>query len=190
MPVGATLYVEVPDTTTSDDWDNWREGFIQNNDLEKLKGWTEDFEEQIKKELLKPDWADLGYPTIFIKEDYISLWEIFPNSIFLEVRLPWYTHYGPGYERGDISEFVRHAEWFEKNISDCRIWYISDSEMALIFNTLARRILIDYYSQVGSEPYDNKTNKGKWSDIQMKYRELWHEEQLRTLKESGNQDGI
>ena len=109
MPLGAILYVQVPDSTTSEDWERWRDAFIASFDF-GLDGWNEEFQKSVEAELLMPDWAKaLQYPSLGGHEKDISVWEAFPNSTFLEVDLPLYTHYGPGYERGHFPEFIQHA---------------------------------------------------------------------------------
>jgi hypothetical protein len=190
MPVGAILYVEVSDTTTSDDWNRWRDDFIASFDF-GLDGWTEDYKKSIEAEILMPDWLDApDYPTLG-GQGHLSVWETFPQSIFLAIDLPLYTHYGPGYERGDIAEFVLHAEWLEANIPNSRVWYATDcGHAAMIFDISARQILLEYYGKVGSEPYYDKTNKEQWTELRTKYWELWIQEQDRVLNKSGKQNGI
>lgn len=36
-------------------------------------------------------------------------------------------YYGRGYERGDLMVYCLVAEWFERNIPDCEVWYGGDS---------------------------------------------------------------
>lgn len=184
MPLGAILYVQVPDSTTSEDWERWRDAFIASFDF-GLDGWNEEFQKSVEAELLMPDWANaLQYPSLGGHEKDISVWEAFPNSTFLEVDLPRYTHYGPGYERGHLPEFIQHAEWFEGNIPNCRVWYADDcSNTAMVYDASVREILLEYYGRVGDEPYRVRENRERWTEVQAECWRLWMQEQERVLQE-------
>ena len=190
MPIGVALYVEVPDSTTWDDWNRWREAFIASFDF-GLDDWTEDYKKSVEAELLMPDWARaLETPSLGGCDD-LSVWEAFPQSVFLEVDLPLYTHYGPSYERGNLIEFVAHAEWFEANIPNCRVWYATDTgHVAMIYDAPVREILLNYHCLIGSEPYDDRENREKWTGAQEECWRLWMLEQERVLREVRERDGL
>lgn len=65
------------------------------------------------------------------------------ESIWLEVNL-YNSYYGVGYERGDISLYVRCAEWLEKHIPNCKVYYGHDvdDESIILFDVVARERLI------------------------------------------------
>lgn len=48
------------------------------------------------------------------------------GEVFLEVFL-WTRYYGIGYERGDLNTICNVAEWCERNIPNCEVWYGGDS---------------------------------------------------------------
>lgn len=60
-------------------------------------------------------WVQDG-PTLYANED----------ETFLEVHL-WTRYYGVGYERGDLDTICNTAEWCERNIPNCEVWYGGDS---------------------------------------------------------------
>jgi len=189
MPTGAILYVQVPDSTTWDDWNRWREAFLASFDL-GLDDFEEGLRESLAQRVLAPDWSSLYYPRLGGRN--LSVWEAFPKSVFLEVDAPLYTHYGPGYERGNLAEFVAHAEWFEANIPNCRVWYANDcSETALLYDAPIRAILLDYYQRVGHEPYRAKAEeKSRWDEEREGCWQLWCEEQYRVLDKVKANDGL
>jgi hypothetical protein len=177
MPVEAEMYVQVPDTTTNDDWDRWRTMFLANHGLGP-DTYSKDFQIKIESELFEPEWfwhREFNFP-----ED---MDDIFSQSVFLKVILPGRSYYGPGYERGDLLEFIEHAEWIEKNVPQSQIWYMDDGGGgALIFNTAARQILRSYYEKVGSLPYDSKReDKEVWREVQDACWAAWLSEQARVL---------
>ncbi|WP_395094269.1 hypothetical protein [Armatimonas sp.] len=192
MPTGAILYVQFPDSTTSGDWERWREAFLAKFDL-GFGDFGEEYVTFARAKLLMPDW-DFAPQLPFFggHKKGISLWEAFPKSIFLEVDLPLNAHYGPGYERGNLTAFVAYGEWFEENIPDSRVWYANDcSDTALIYDAPVRRILLDYYQKVGHEPYDAKyEEKYRWDGVREECGRLWGLEQERVLGEVRQHDGI
>jgi hypothetical protein len=186
MPTGAILYVQVPDSTTSEDWERWREAFVVSFDLE-LDSYRADIGGERFAELLAPDWRFLSYPTL--GKD--SIWDVFPQSVFLEVNLGD-SYYGPGYERGYLPDFIEHAEWFEANIPESRVWYVNDcSQAAIVFDAPARAILLEYYQRVGSQPYHiPREEKVQWQAAQAECWRLWMLEQERVLREVRKSDGL
>jgi hypothetical protein len=174
MPIGAILYVQVPDSTTSEDWNRWREAFIASFDLclNHSPEWYAD--------LLAPDWRFLDRPVV--AND--SIWNVFPQSVFLGVNLGD-TYYGPGYERGYLPKIVEQAEWFEQSIPQSRVWYVQDVfDTAMVFDTPARKILLEYYERVGSKPYQERhEKKEQWEPVQQECWRLWMLEQERVLRE-------
>jgi hypothetical protein len=186
MPVEAEMYVQVPDTTTQDDWDHWRTTFLADHDL-RLDTWPKDFQIKIESELFEPEWfwhREFNFP-----ED---MDDIFSQSVFLKVILPGRSYYGPGYERGNLVSFIEHAEWIEKNVPQSQIWYRSDGGGgALIFNTAARQILRSYYEKVGHAPYDSgSADREVWREVQNACWEAWMSEQARVMGAVRDENGI
>lgn len=177
MPTGAILYVQVPDSTTSVDWERWREAFMVQF---RLSDYFHDGVHIV--ELLTPDWRFLDRPTL----GGDSIWDVFPKSVFLEVNLGD-TYYAPGYERGYLPGFIEHAEWFEVNIPGSRVWYVNDVlDNAMIFNAPVREILLEYYERVGSKPYQERhEKKEQWKSVQEECWRLWMLEQERVLRDAG-----
>ena len=77
------------------------------------------------------------------------------SSQWYDVGL-WGAVYEWGYERGDLPLFVRVAEWFEKRLPACEVWYGNDctEESIHFFGRRERECLTKYYEEVGHEPYD------------------------------------
>ncbi len=186
MPTGAILYVQVSNSTTSEDWERWRDAFVASFDL-GFDSYLADIGRERLVELLAPDWRFLSYPTL----GKYSIWDVFPQSIFLEVNLGD-SYYGPGYERGYLPGFIEHAEWFEVNIPESRIWYVNDcSQAAMVFHAAARRILLDYYQKIGDAPYCARgEEKHRWMEQQQECWRLWMVEQERVLREVREHDGL
>lgn len=53
-----------------------------------------------------------------------------PGETLLKVSL-WTRYYGPGYERGDILTICAIAEWIERSMQPCEVWYGGDSSGVL-----------------------------------------------------------
>jgi hypothetical protein len=76
------------------------------------------------------------------------------GSIWLDLGLTL-CYYGEGYERGDPEQFARIADWLERRIRECEVWYghdISD-ESIKPFGSAERAALLTYFRRVGHEPY-------------------------------------
>lgn len=192
MPTGAILYVQVPNSTTSEDWERWRETFLASFDL-GFGDFGEEYAALAGAKLLMPDRDSIpDFPVLGGHEEGISVWEAFPQSVFLEVDLPLNAHYGPGYERGNLPAFLAYADWFEENIPNCRVWYANDcSYTARIYDAPVRKILLSYYQKVGHEPYDAKReDKYHWDEVREECGRLWMLEQERVLREVRELDGL
>jgi hypothetical protein len=68
------------------------------------------------------------------------------------------VYYGKGYERGELGWFIELAEWLESHIQGCEVWYGHDADEDALrpFGFNERVALLDYYRQVGHEPYLNQ----------------------------------
>lgn len=77
-----------------------------------------------------------------------------PGETFIEVVLSG-RFYGAGYERGNPFVYLAVAEWLERNVPDCAVWYGGDSSgiCATLFDAAARKALIDHWASCGGEPY-------------------------------------
>lgn len=87
---------------------------------------------------------------------------IFPNGneTFLEVPLS-YRYYGEGYERGPLLIFISMAEFLEKLIPNCKVYYGGDSSgiEAKPFNAIARHELLEHFVKYGNDPYNRLFDK-------------------------------
>lgn len=68
------------------------------------------------------------------------------------------AYYGEGYERGDAEYLVQLAEWLERQMPGCEVWYGHDAadESIKPFGAQERDTFIAYFRQVGHEPYNSK----------------------------------
>lgn len=62
-------------------------------------------------------------------------------------------YYGPFYERGPLQDFVMIAEWFERRIPGCKVFYGGDSGGVSLFDKAERDKLLDHWATVGHKPY-------------------------------------
>lgn len=78
-------------------------------------------------------------------------------------------YYGPGYERGDLPFIVSVADWLERNIPYCSIWYGGDSSGIEVepFDKPARDVMFAHFSQYGHRPYsgDPRTEQNGEDDL-------------------------
>jgi hypothetical protein len=79
------------------------------------------------------------------------------DSLWLNVGVECPT-YEEGYERGDPELFVRLAEWLERRIPGCEVWYGNDADDASVqpFHASRRKAMLEHFREVGHEPYDSK----------------------------------
>lgn len=76
-----------------------------------------------------------------------------PDGLWLFVSL-WGRYYGPSYERGDLWSFIAIAEWCERNLPGCFVFYGGDSGGTLEpFNRQARERFIAHWAAKGGRPY-------------------------------------
>lgn len=85
------------------------------------------------------------------------------SGLWLWVSL-WGRYYGEGYERGDLWAYVAIAEWLERNLSDCTIYYGGDSgDRIELFGKSARTELISHWASEGGRPYYAREGKdARW----------------------------
>lgn len=85
------------------------------------------------------------------KDDY---WHPPDEGDWLRVPL-WGRYYGPGYERGNLWDYIAVAEWIERNL-DGTVYYRGDSggmEDLVIFDRAYRQSLIAHWAEHGGRPY-------------------------------------
>ena len=101
------------------------------------------------------------------EEDEYRLWGIaHRDGLWLWVSLKGH-YYGPGYERGDVWAFVAIAEWLERNLPECVVYYGGDSGERLdVFDRTARERLVAHWADKGGRPYyagEGSYRDGGWS---------------------------
>lgn len=85
--------------------------------------------------------------------------EYIGSGFWININL-WKSYYGPGYERGDIQQFVVIAEWLEERLPNCHVYYGEDSSHVLRrFDKTYRDRIIKYYELVKNEPYYTDDNR-------------------------------
>lgn len=65
-------------------------------------------------------------------------------------------YYGEGYERGPITTYIIIAEFLERMIGDCIVYYFGDSggaDSAEVFDKARRDELLDHFISVARDPY-------------------------------------
>ena len=99
--------------------------------------------------------------------------DFYPDGPFIHERDPyflpdptahWYetnlsmSYYGAGYKRGHLPRFIRCAEWLEKTVVGCEIWYGNDCADDSIrqFGPAARVEALGYFNRVGHGPDENE----------------------------------
>ncbi len=72
-------------------------------------------------------------------------------------------YYGPGYERGNLPQIVRCAEWLEAAVPGGRVWYGNDcsDESIQPFGPPERAEAMAYYDRVGHEPYERRMREAQ-----------------------------
>lgn len=83
-----------------------------------------------------------------------------PDEQFIEVNI-FGSYYGIGYERGSLYIYIMMAEWLEKNIGNCKIFYGGDSDGVCIrsFGKRIRNKLFNYYCKKGHFEYQSYHGK-------------------------------
>jgi hypothetical protein len=69
-------------------------------------------------------------------------------SVWLNVNL-WRAYYGIGYERGDLTLFIRCTEWLEQRLPQSQVYYGHDvdDENITLFDKNARDNLMEHFRQ-------------------------------------------
>jgi hypothetical protein len=68
-------------------------------------------------------------------------------------------YYGPGYERGNLWDYIAIAVWIEKNMN-VTPWYGGDSDMQLeLFDENYRQELINHWTKSGGIPYRDRQER-------------------------------
>jgi hypothetical protein len=118
-------------------------------DCGELNRWRRDFLNQFD-----PDEISCDGPLTISRDAGHGPVPVDDGSTWLDVGLTL-SYYGKGYERGDPEHFVRIAEWLERRIPDCEVWYGHDSDDESIepFGPAERTALLEYFRRVGHEPY-------------------------------------
>ena len=87
------------------------------------------------------------------REDYDLAHVEGKPGFLLDVNL-YRNYYYVGYERGDLPLFVGIAEWLEKKLSGCHVFYGADSTgQVVLFDAPVRDTLMAYHNAVGWDIY-------------------------------------
>lgn len=165
MPVGANIVVQLQNDTTDPGFGMDEEG----NDTSFLQALRAKFLHDLKMEEnsfsggipLQRIWSFYDAPNLVQDNKEINALVACPEKIWLDVALTW-AYYGRGYERGSLPYFVAIAEWCEANLSGCQVWYGPDSINAVKpFGPAEREELMQYYHEVGNEPYPNRRKEAQ-----------------------------
>lgn len=88
---------------------------------------------------------------------------IIPNidETLIEVNL-WTRYYGEGYERGNFPLIKTLAEYFEKKIEGCKVYYGGDSSgvCAELFDKKRRESMFEHFVDRGHKEYHFNTAQG------------------------------
>lgn len=59
------------------------------------------------------------------------------------------AYYDEHYPRGDIQLYLQIAEWLEKNVSNCEVWYGHDvdDKSFVLFSKSMRKFLLDHFKK-------------------------------------------
>jgi len=76
------------------------------------------------------------------------------DGLWLRVSL-WGRYYGPGYERGNLWDYIAVAEWCERVFPAARVFYGGDSggDGVELFDAPVRTELIAHWASKGGRPY-------------------------------------
>jgi len=68
---------------------------------------------------------------------------------WLDLNL-WGAYFGEGYHRGDISLYIKCAEWLEENLPGCKVYYGHDvdDENLKAFDSDEREKYLKYYKTI------------------------------------------
>jgi hypothetical protein len=101
-------------------------------------------------------------PLVVVRDASSGPIPIDDGSIWIDVHV-CRDYYGVGYERGDLEWYIRLAEWLERNVVGCEVWYGNDcsDESIKPFGPDERAALLAYFRRVGHEPYDSRFRHGE-----------------------------
>jgi hypothetical protein len=133
MPTGAVLVVRLQQLPDGGDLDRWRQDVLTH---------------------FEPDDFHHDGPLQIVPNAAYGPVPVDDGSIWLNVGIHK-SYYGEGYERGDAEYFVRLAEWLERAIPSCEVWYGHDvtDESIKPFGAGERNAFLAYFRKVGHEPY-------------------------------------
>ena len=142
MPVGATILARLKPPAPDD---------------AQLQVWGAALQRDL--ELEDDDFNYNPHLSLVTAESWNEIPEVEEPSVWLELNL-LANYYGPGYERGDIELYVRCAVWMEEHLPDCEVYYGTDCGVAAEpFDAAVRARYLNYFRQVGWEPYRNPDEK-------------------------------
>ena len=111
-----------------------------------------------------------GGPLVYLPREDYDLAHIVGQPGFLldaNIRGPYY---GVGYERGNLRLFVGIAEWLEKSLPGCRVYYGHDSDdQGSPFDAPVRDILTAYHNSVGDIYFRKDLNREQKDEIRALY---------------------
>lgn len=83
------------------------------------------------------------------------------NEQFIEVHLGT-RYYGEGYERGDLPFILSVAEWLERRLRGCQVFYGGDSSgvSAIAFDAVERAKIFAHFADNGHRPYHGYFERG------------------------------
>lgn len=95
-----------------------------------------------------------GGPLVYLpRADYDLAHVEGKPGFLLDVNL-YRNYYYVGYERGDLPLFVGIAEWLERKLPGCRVFYGADTtDRVVSFNAPVRDALTAYHNAVGWDIY-------------------------------------
>ncbi len=122
-------------------------------DDEQLRVWGESLQRDLGLEA--EDFNGNPHFCLVTAESWNEIPQVNEPSVWLELDL-LANYYGPGYERGDIELYVRCAQWMEEHLPNCKVYYGTDCGVpAEPFDATRRAKYLNYFRQVGWEPYRN-----------------------------------
>ena len=159
MSVGANIYIQIPDSSSHEDIQTWKAKFVAHFGF--YEGMDQDY----------TDWyvfniAGCGLPDVPYQGKHLSAWEVFPDSIFLEVHT-MIDYYFPGYRRGSIEKLTEVGQWIETNVPSSIVWYgASGTGVATPFTQEVRKLFLEYFHLTDDETQngdiDHQVTQNQW----------------------------